>query len=177
MATAVPLLLGCAHAARQCRVCCASLLLLCFSAWRKAQQCQGIHPVPSCGLSLSCALLLLFWVPFTLQRRKWSKYKDRDANWKLSKHGTGREHGGTGEGRDSWICVSATHCLSLLLPKVRICSYKSAPSSPAALQAQPVTKDSALHPVPFWHHARHVRVLPAVIMTFGELLTSTGFET
>lgn len=72
MATAVPLQLGCAHATEQCL-----FVLLCPEG--SSAVSQGIHPIPSHELALSCTLLLLFWVPFTPQRSKQDEYKDRDA--------------------------------------------------------------------------------------------------
>lgn len=53
------------------------VVLLCLE--ESSAVSQGICPILSHELALSCTLLLLFWVPFTPQRSKQEKYKDRDA--------------------------------------------------------------------------------------------------
>lgn len=63
MATAMPLLLGCAHAPEQCLACYASLLLLCFSGGKLSSVRASILSLP---VDLHSAVLYCYYFGYPL---------------------------------------------------------------------------------------------------------------
>ena len=73
--------------------------------------------------------------------------------------------------------VSQLPLFKLVVTKMRFCSYDGALSSPKALQAQPVKKDSATPPCAFLGSVADMSGFACHRHGFAVLLRSTAFET
>lgn len=149
--------------------------LLCFFAWRKAQQCLRAS-IPSLPVKLHSAALYCYYFGYPLLPKGANRgsTKIEMPNWKLSKHGTGSMEGQGKVQTDGFVSQPPT--LSLLCPNwesalmTECTKFTQSPSGTACDKGFRSSSCAFLVPcqvcqgVACHHH------------DFAELLTSTGFE-